>query len=165
MESTAPYRPLPPRNNHNCFGCSLTNPSGLQMTFYTDENTVFAWLTVPEHLCGWGNLVHGGVTSTILDETMGWTALHLLKRFTLTKSMQIEFLRPLYIGKPLKVEGKVFKITNKREAIMEGYIYDQSGKTCAKSTGVFGLYTAEHMKKLRIMDQETINQLEETFVR
>ncbi len=164
MNQPTPYRPLPPRENQNCFGCSLTNPSGLQMTFYTDDSSVLTWVTVPDHLCGWGNLVHGGVTSTILDEVMGWTALHLLKRFTLTKSIQIEFLRPLYIGKPLKAEGKVFKITNKREAIMEGCIYDQTGKACAKATGIFGLFTADHIKKLRIMDEEMIDQLEQIFV-
>ena len=73
-------RALPNRPDHNCFGCSATNPSGLQMKFYTDEVLVFSWLTLPAHLSGWSNLVHGGVISTILDEIMSWTALCMLNK-------------------------------------------------------------------------------------
>ena len=61
------YIQLPNRRDHNCFGCSPVNASGLQMTFYANETAVFSKVTVPEHLCGWNNLVHGGVLSTILD--------------------------------------------------------------------------------------------------
>ena len=62
------FKELPNADTHNCFGCSPINAHGLQMKFYTDEESVFTWLSVPEHLCGWNNLVHGGVLSTILDE-------------------------------------------------------------------------------------------------
>lgn len=54
------YEPLRSRANHNCFGCSLTNDYGLKMTFYGSGDTVISKLTVPGHLCGWNNLVHGG---------------------------------------------------------------------------------------------------------
>ena len=59
---------LPNSKTHNCFGCSPINPSGLQMEFYANDSFVFSEVTVPQHLCGWNNLIHGGVLSTILDE-------------------------------------------------------------------------------------------------
>jgi acyl-coenzyme A thioesterase PaaI-like protein len=75
------YILLPTRENQNCFGCSLKNKAGLQMKFYTTEklDSVISWLKVPDHLCGWSNLVHGGIISTMLDEAMGWVALIILK--------------------------------------------------------------------------------------
>ncbi len=68
---------LPNDDNHNCFGCSPNNKSGLKMEFYTnkEKDSVFSWLSIPGHVCGWGNIVHGGIVSTILDEAMGWASV------------------------------------------------------------------------------------------
>lgn len=154
------YRRLPERQDHNCFGCSPTNAAGLQMKFFTNEKSVLTRVTVPGHLCGWANLVHGGVLSTILDEVMGWTALHLLRKFTLTRSMTVEFLKPAYVGTELKAEGRVLEVKSDREVLMEGAIYNPEGTLCARSTGVFGLFTASAIKKLGIMDEELVNRVE-----
>ncbi|MBU0697911.1 MAG: PaaI family thioesterase, partial [Proteobacteria bacterium] len=102
-------RELPPLDNHKCFGCSPRNPSGLRMKFYTNDKSLFSSLTVPDHLCGWDRFVHGGVIATILDEIMSWSAITLLKRIILTKSMTIDFVKPIFIGNRLTAEGKVLE--------------------------------------------------------
>ncbi|MHC1726794.1 MAG: PaaI family thioesterase [Syntrophobacteraceae bacterium] len=147
---------LPLRENHNCFGCSPTNVYGLRMKFFTDEKSLFSWVTVPRHLCGWDNLVHGGVLATILDETMGWTAIHFLKKLTLTKAMTVEFLKTVYVGEDLRAEGRVLEITSKREAVLEGYLYKGDNKLCVKSTGTFRLFTAESIVRLGIMEEKAL---------
>ena len=116
MGSEKDYQHLPNSSEHYCFGCSPVNPSGLQMKFFADRDTVFSNVTIPDHLCGWSNIAHGGVLTTILDEIMSWAALHFLKRITMTKSMKIEFIQPVYIRNPLKAEGKVLEQTGKHEA-------------------------------------------------
>ena len=77
-ENRDDYMLLPAGESHNCFGCPK-NEAGLQMEFYLNEklDTVVSWLSVPDHLCGWGNIVHGGIISTLLDEAMGWAGLVL----------------------------------------------------------------------------------------
>ena len=97
MEKNNDPKHLPNRETHNCFGCSPINASGLQMKFSTDESTVFSRLTVPDHLCGWDRLVHGGVISTILDEIMSWTGIYMLKQITMTKSMTVDFIKPVQV--------------------------------------------------------------------
>jgi uncharacterized protein (TIGR00369 family) len=154
------YKKLPERQDHNCFGCSPANSAGLQMKFFTNGQSVVTRVTVPDHLCGWDNLVHGGVLSTILDEIMGWAALHLLKKLTLTKSLTVDFLKPAYIGTELKAEGRVLELKSEREVLMEGTIYNPEGILCARSTGLFGLFTAKTLRKLDIMDEEMLNRLE-----
>ena len=76
------YAPLPTSEDHNCFGCSPRNEAGLKMVFHINQegDTAVSWLSVPDHLCGWANMVHGGIISTILDEAMGWAALVILKK-------------------------------------------------------------------------------------
>ena len=154
------YRRLPDRRDHNCFGCSPTNPAGLQLKFFTDEESVFTRVSVPDHLCGWDNLVHGGVLTTILDEIMGWAATHMLKKFTLTRSITVNFLKPAYAGTELRAEGRVLQVKSDREALMEGLIYNSQGVLCARSTGTFALFTASAINKLGIVDEETVNRLE-----
>ena len=58
-----------------CFGCGEENPHGLQMIFSTNGVRLRSELVIEERFRGWSNLIHGGVLSTILDETMGWTVL------------------------------------------------------------------------------------------
>ncbi len=156
MKKQGNLKQLPNRGNNKCFGCSPYNPSGLQMKFFVNENSVFSSITVPEHLCGWNKLVHGGVVSTILDEIMSWSAIYLLKKITVTKSMTIDFIKPIFICRELKAVGKVLEIGKKREAKMEGLIYNKDEELCAKSTGAVALLTPGIAKRLGIMDDNDL---------
>ncbi len=163
MDSEKDCRRLPNSKMHNCFGCSPVNPSGLQMKFYTDDSSVFSQIKVPENLCGWDNLVHGGVLSTILDEIMSWAAIYLLKRVTLTKSMTIDFLKPVYIDHPLKAEGNVLEIKNKHEALMEGSLSDNNGTICARSTAKIAIFSPAVAKRLGIANEEHLSWFERIY--
>ena len=151
---------LPNRNDHKCFGCGPANSSGLRMKFFTDDASVFSWLQVPDHLIGWDNLVHGGVLSTILDEIMSWSAIYLLKKMILTKSMTVDFIKPVYVGAELKAEGNVLAKKNDREAVMQGKIYNKEGVLCAKSEGIYVLLEPKLAKKLNLMSTEAIKDFE-----
>jgi uncharacterized protein (TIGR00369 family) len=163
MESTKDYQQLPNSSDHYCFGCSPVNPSGLQMNFFADPDTVFSNVTIPDHLCGWSNIAHGGVLTTILDEIMSWTALHFLKRITMTKSMNIEFIKPVYIRNPLKAEGKVLEITGKHDAMMEGILYNDKGVACAKSTANFAIFSPKVAKRFGIADDTSLKFFANVF--
>jgi uncharacterized protein (TIGR00369 family) len=161
MERREELRELPNRDDHSCFGCSPTNAYGLQMKFFTDDKqSLFSWVRVPEHLCGWDNLVHGGVLSTILDEAMGWTAIHFLKKFALTHSMTVKYLKPVYVGEEIRVEGRVLEVRGEREATAEGCIYKGEDTLCAKSTGSFRLFNAESIVRLGIMKEKALRRFD-----
>jgi len=163
MTSTKDYQHLPNSSDHYCFGCSPVNPSGLQMNFFAGRDTVISNVTIPEHLCGWSNIAHGGVLTTILDEIMSWAALHFIKRITMTKSMNIEFIKPVYIHNPLKAEGKVLEITGKHDALMEGILYNDKGVACAKSTANFAIFSPKVAKRFGIADDDSLNFFANVF--
>lgn len=137
------YKAIPNQFNSSCFACSPDNPVGLKMNFEAGEDSVISQVVVPEHLCGWSNLVHGGVISTILDEIMSWSALHFLRSLVLTKSMNVSFLKPLNVGEKLKAVGQVLNQTGKHEALMEGKLYNPKGELCARAEGVFATFPPE----------------------
>ncbi|NLI34046.1 MAG: PaaI family thioesterase [Deltaproteobacteria bacterium] len=153
-------RLLPNREDHHCFGCSPLNPSGLQMKFYTDGEKLFSWVTVPGHLCGWQRLVHGGILSTILDEIMGWCAIHLLKRLTLTKSMEVRFLKPVYVEESLRAEARIVNAGNSREALVEGWIANADGDICTRSIGTFALFTPETIRRMGLLSEDVVRSVE-----
>jgi uncharacterized protein (TIGR00369 family) len=163
MESEKNYQHLRNSTDHNCFGCSPVNPSGLQMKFRADQDTVYSDVTIPDHLCGWSNIAHGGVITTILDEIMSWAALHFLKRITMTKSMNIDFIKPVYIRNPLKAKGKVLEHTGKHDAVMEGILYNDKGVACAKSTANFAIFSPKVAKRFGIADDDSLKFFANVF--
>jgi uncharacterized protein (TIGR00369 family) len=154
---------LPNRGNNPCFGCGKANPYGLKMDFYTDGSAVYSHLSIPVHLCGWNELAHGGIISTVLDETMSWASMCLLRRYILTRSITVDFLKPVWTGKPIRSEGRVFEKINDREAVLEGLLYDGEGTLCARSKGRFALFTEEGIKKLGFFEDDLVESFNEVF--
>lgn len=143
------------REGHMCFGCGSANEAGLKMRFRTDGAAVYARLTIPAHLCGWDKLSHGGVIATILDETMGWAGVRLLKRYVMTKTMTVEFLKSVYVGDTIEVKGEVQKRINDKNAILRSLIYNHKDQLCAQATGDYALLDFKLAKRLKLMSQTT----------
>jgi len=151
---------LPNMTGHKCFGCGPMNHSGLKMEFYKNGSSILSWVTVPDHLCGWENLVHGGVLSTMLDEIMARAMMHSLRSLGLTKSMTVNFIKPVHVGREVMVEGKILEAKEDREAITEGIIYDDKGDVCSRSTGTFMLFSPQAIKRKGISSDEVIKWFE-----
>ncbi len=147
--------------DRDCFGCGVDNQHGLRMQFQSDGEMVLSHLTVPEHLCGWDNIVHGGIVATIHDEIMSWAAIQLLRKMILTKSVTVDFLRPLFTGRRIEARGRIHKKVNSREAIVESAIFDDTGTCCSKGRGTFALITPEFARKQGLISEKAIKTFED----
>lgn len=165
MKIKEAFRQLPTSSSHNCFACSPGNSAGLRMNFFTDEEAVFSRVTIPEHLCGWNNVAHGGVISTILDEVMSWTAMYLLKRVSLTQTMTVEFIKPVIISTVMEAEGRVVELKGRRDAVMKGVLTNADGKVCATSTGTFKTFSPAVAQRLKIADEGLLTWFDSLFER
>ena len=153
---------LPNDDNHNCFGCSPHNTSGLKMEFYTNEkqDSVYSWLTIPDHVCGWGNLAHGGIVTTILDEAMGWASVIVLKKLILTKAMSVDFFKPIFVKQEICVVGNILNVVNDREVEVQAAIYDGNKKLSAKSSSSVSLFKIAEIKKMGIFEDRLLSGIE-----
>ena len=164
-ELTERFKPLPRRQEGCCFGCGPDNKAGLGMQFFSDGNSVVSRVAVPDHLCGWGRVVHGGIITTMLDEVMGWTAISLLRHLVLTKSLHVQFEKPLFAGQMLWLAGRVQEKTSEREALLSGEVFNPAGERCATAQGVFALFTGDAAKKLGFLDPDLVDEITALFPR
>jgi acyl-coenzyme A thioesterase PaaI-like protein len=141
-----------------CFACGAENPFGLQMTFESNGKQLRSRLTVSPRFRGWSNLVHGGILSTILDETMGWTAIHLTQRLILTKGMTVAFIKPVRINTPLSILGFIKERISERKARMVAEIRNEEGTLCASAEGEFVLFTMEEFSTMDIIPEEELTR-------
>ena len=93
----------------NCFVCEPTNPLGLRIPFFHDDEaaTVTAEFELPDGYSGAPTLVHGGVTLAILDEAMAWACIAVGRRWAVTTETSARFLRPVRVGSPYRIEARV----------------------------------------------------------
>ncbi|MBU2548499.1 MAG: PaaI family thioesterase [Proteobacteria bacterium] len=153
---------LPNGDFHNCFGCSPKNDRGMHMDFYAnpEKDAVFSWYSAPNHLCGWGPVVHGGIVATILDEAMGWACITVLRRLFFSRSISVDFFKPVISGREIVAAGRVLKVNGEREAVLEGIIYNEKREICAKSSSVVSLFTIQALREMGVMDEATLSRFE-----
>lgn len=145
---------IPNWEDQGCFACGATNPHGLQMKFFTDGSQVTAFPTVPERMAGWDRLIHGGIISTILDETMGWAAIHLFKQLGVTETITIDFKKPLKIEEPLTAVATALDAPARRSVRMQGRIYNAKDQLCAQATSQFKLIAPKTAVRLGIVSAD-----------
>ncbi|MDY0133015.1 MAG: PaaI family thioesterase [Desulforegulaceae bacterium] len=150
-------------SDKKCFACGEENPCGIYLEFETNGKIMKGETVISPHHRGWASLVHGGVISTILDETMSWAAIYFFKKFILTQSMEIEFLKPVYIEKKVKSSGWIHEQISEKKAIMSSEIYNEDNEVCARATGKFVLFEPEKFKKLNIVPNSLLEEIEGMF--
>ena len=150
------FKPLPTSADHNCFACSPANEAGLQMVFFQHADTVYSRVTIPDHLGGWNAVTHGGVVSTILDETMSWAAMALLKRLSFTQKMTVEFKKTVAVGATMEAEARIREVKGNREATVGGVLTDAAGNVCAVSEGTFRIFSPAVAKRLKLVDDKML---------
>ena len=91
----------------NCFVCEPSNPLGLRVQYFHDEEAevVSAEFTLGVEHSGAPHYVHGGVLLAILDEAMAWAAIAIGGRFAVVQSTATTFDRPVRIDEPHRVAG------------------------------------------------------------
>jgi len=90
----------------HCFGCGQLNEDGLRLKFVAGPDESVAEFVVPERYQSWSGMAHGGIVALLVDEAVGWAAWHA-GHPGVTGRLQVSYRRPLKLGEPLRVVGKV----------------------------------------------------------
>lgn len=122
----------------NCFICGVDNPCGLHAQFYElEDGTLAAQVTVQAHHQSYPGRVHGGISTALLDETIG-RAITVLEPDTWAVTLEIttRYRKPVPYDVPLTIIGKVTENT-RRAFTAEGAILLPDGTVAVTATGKY----------------------------
>lgn len=137
MEDLVPFQQTnAPQAANRCFGCGPANPSGLHLEFLiAKDGTVVCLTTVPASFEGPPGYLHGGIIATLLDETMS-KAVRAQGVTAMTRQMEIDYLRPVHSGAPIRLEGRLLRAEG-RKHWTEARLLDARGQLRAEARGLF----------------------------
>ena len=118
-----------------CFACGNANEHGLHMEFFREgEKTICEYDPKP-FTQGYPGRVHGGVVSSLLDESMGWAVYHA-KEWGATARLNVRYRRPVPLAERLRISAW---ITRNRGRLMElrAEIHSPNGELLAEADGTF----------------------------
>jgi acyl-coenzyme A thioesterase PaaI-like protein len=135
-------------NSRMCFVCGIENPIGLKLSFYTDDQgrTIAYFRPHQEHQ-GFPGQLHGGIISTLLDETMG-RVLTQQEVWAMTGHLEIRFRKPVPLDQELTIMGE---LTRDRLRVYEarGQIQLADGSVLVEGTGVYFRIPDEAVEQAR----------------
>ncbi len=121
---------------NRCFGCGQANESGLRLDFLlADDGSVVSFPVVASTLEGHPGYLHGGIIATLLDEAMS-KAVRARGSTSMTRKMEVDYLRPVPSEKPLRLEGRIVR-DEPRKHWAEARILNEKGKVLAEAKGFF----------------------------
>src|ERR1700677_5067526 len=130
-----------------CFACGTSNPDSMRLRFtYDEERDCFVCrFRLGKRYTGPPGHCHGGIIATILDDAMGKVnKLHHV--VALTREMTVEYLKPVPLHKPLRVEGHEISKRG-RTHINSAEILNEKDEVLARSRGIFIAIDPEKMFK------------------
>lgn len=91
--------------NSSCFVCGRENSRGLHLAFEKSEGGKMSAIWTPDRPTeGFGGILHGGLVSTVLDESMA-KAVAASGAEALTAELRVRFRRHVAAGAALRICG------------------------------------------------------------
>ena len=116
-----------------CFACGRDNPCGLHLQFAFDGKIARATFRPDPAYQGWGNILHGGIIATLLDEAMVYAA-YFQGINALTGEIRVRFRKEVPLEETLIVEGW---IENARRSLLltRSRLLNKEGVVLAEGEG------------------------------
>ena len=120
-----------------CFACGKHNAEGMRLKFAYDEDRdcFVCRFRLGKRYTGPPGHTHGGIIATILDEAMG-KVNKLRQVVALTSQITVDYLKPVPLNKPLRVESRELRVNGRRHIHM-AEILNRKGEVLARGKGTF----------------------------
>lgn len=124
-------------NSKMCFVCGIHNEAGLNARFYEiNGNEIVALIKPCEHHQGYPGRMHGGIASTILDETIGRAISIGINDniWGVTLELTVKYKKPVPLTDEIRVVARVVQ-DNGRSYIGSGEIILPNGDIAVSAEG------------------------------
>lgn len=120
-----------------CFGCGVDNPRGLQLSPFmrTVDGELVIDARIGTEFEGFKGVVHGGISTTMLDEAMSALCTRVLGLRAVTGEITVRFVRPVPTETDLVVRARGRR--EGRKVICSGEISDIKGQVLVEGNGIW----------------------------
>ena len=140
-----PWRDHP---QYNCFGCCPDNPIGLHLEFYEDGEYIVSTWQPGENYQGWVETLHGGIISTLIDETCGWVVTRKMQTSGYTVSLNVKFKKAVSTKEQwVTVRANVVK-QMRNLVFIHAEVTDSNGDLCAEGETTYFMMNEEKAKEM-----------------
>ena len=128
-----------------CFGCGPSNPNGLQLESFVEDDKVIAQFEPKTHHYAFPNVLNGGIIGTILDCHCNWAAAWFLMQAhqsneppcTVTAEYTIKLKQTTTMKSPISLEARLVSLKNQK-----AYIYGELRQDNVITASCDGLFIA-----------------------
>lgn len=133
---------------YNCFGCAPNNPFGLHMEFYEDGDYIVSYWQPERNYQGWVDTMHGGVLSTLIDETCGWVVTRKMQTSGFTTSLNVKFRKAVSTNEPrLTIRANIVK-QMRNILFIHAEILNSEGELCVEGETTYFLMNQEKAREM-----------------
>lgn len=138
-----------------CLVCGQENGMGLRAQFLELENGELAGVFTPrEELQGYPGRLHGGIATTILDETIGRViSVSDPDVWGVTVELSVRFRKPVPLDREVRAVGRITRDSS-RIFEGEGEIVLEDGTVAVEATGKYMKLPIEKIADLEFADDE-----------
>ena len=133
-----------------CFACGPKNSSGLKLFFKHKDKGVETSFEFDSTFQGFPNYMHGGIISTVLDETMNRAALSQ-NYWVLTAQLDVKFKQPIIINQKIYAEPDSCALCQKsinQKIMLLQDSYNEKRKSINQILRIPRLTILEHQRKM-----------------
>ncbi len=128
-----PFAVMAGNESYNCFGCSPANKIGLHLDFWLDGEELVAEWQPQKSYEGWTGVLHGGIQATLLDEAAAWLIMTTKNTASVTSSMHVKYLRPVFISKGKLTVRARLQSEEKRILHIDCNLLNAEGEVCTEA--------------------------------
>jgi acyl-coenzyme A thioesterase PaaI-like protein len=129
-----------------CFGCSPDHPFGFRLRFTVAGDAVVTRFTPSVRHQGPLGLMHGGLVTTVADETAAWAVLATTGKFGFTTGFEARLLNGVRVGQEAEARGWVTKPGSR--VVRVAVVVRQAGEDCFTGAFTFALLDRGGAEKL-----------------
>lgn len=127
-----------PGDSNYCFACGKNNPIGLHLHFHEEDGKYVTTKVLPKEYQSYNGIVHGGILTTLMDESMGNYLFEKEGKPALTARMEVKYHHQTPVEQPLTISSWVE--SERRGLIkMHAEVALADGTVTAESEAVFML--------------------------
>lgn len=139
-------RELP--HTRSCFVCGESNPLGLQLRLRTDERVVETDYVASPHHVGFANTIHGGITTTLIDEIMAWACAVDAGHFAYCAELNVRFSAPIRPKERVVIRAWLTENKKGRIYLVASEAVNESGTVVATGRGKYIPVPDEEIQKM-----------------